>query len=143
MSRHPGCPFEPKSTSHVRPGDFWAIPTRRGGWYCCGQVLGISDLTQSRSLVVGLLDWCEPQPPSAETIAGAAVLHYGHAHVKTVRETGGMLIGNATPPAISGIADPNLSTWGYKFIESLAHKHFGRHFPDSSTPAIERPAGID
>lgn len=142
MKRHPGYPFEPKSITYVRPGDFWAIPTRRGGWYCCGQVLEISDLTKSRSLIIGLLDWCEPDPPTAEAIAGAAVLSCGHAHVKTVRETGGMLLGHADPPTVAGIADPNLSTWGFKLIEGLAHDHFGRHFPESPVLATERPAGI-
>ncbi|MBB2948986.1 hypothetical protein FB565_008772 [Actinoplanes lutulentus] len=53
-----------------------------------------------------------------------------------------MLLGHASPPIVPGIADPNLATWGYKFIESLAHEHFGRHFPESSEPATERPAGI-
>ncbi|MCY1141033.1 hypothetical protein OWR29_23800 [Actinoplanes sp. Pm04-4] len=142
MPRHPGYPFEPKSMAHIRPGDFWGIPTRRGGWCCCGQVLGFYEWTTPRSLVVGLLDWCEPQPPTAEAISGAAVLRSGNAHFKTVRKTGGMLLGSAEPPAVAGIDDPNLVTWGYKVIEGLAHEHFGRHFPESPVPAIERPAGF-
>src|SRR3954465_2814050 len=142
MSRHPGYPFEPRSTAFVRPGDFWATPTRRGGWYCSGQILAISDLTTSRSVIVGLLDWCEADPPTAQSIANAVVLDYGHAHVKTVGETGGMLLGHGEPPVVACLADPNLPTWGYRFIEALAHRYFGRHFPEFPTPAIERPAGI-
>lgn len=142
MSRHPGYPFDPKSTAHVRPGDFWAIATRRGGWYCCGLVLAISNLTATRSLVVALLDWCEPDLPTANSIAKSAVLDFGVAHVKTVRETGGMLLGRGDPPTIAGIDNPNLTVWGYRYIEGLAHHHFGRHFPLDPCPAVERPAGI-
>jgi hypothetical protein len=142
VKRRPPYPFEPKSTAYVRPGDFWAIPTRRGGWYCCGQILAIPDPADSRSVVVGLLDWCEPHPPAAEAIAGAEVLRHGLAHIKTVRETGGTLLGNAEPPVVDGLADPNLGSWGYQFIEELAHDYFGRHFPERPVPALERPAGI-
>ena len=52
MARHPGFPFEPKSTAYVSPGDFWAIPTRRGGWYCCGRVLAI-DVIGPWAVVLG------------------------------------------------------------------------------------------
>jgi hypothetical protein len=55
--------------------------------------------------VVGLLDWCEPDPPTAESIANSAVLRYGNAHVKTVGETGGMLLGHGEPPVVAGLAD--------------------------------------
>jgi len=142
MRRHPGYPFDPRSTAHVRPGDFWAITTRRGHWYCCGQVLAISDLTTMRSLVVALLDWCEPDLPTASSVANVAVVDFGVAHVKTVRETGGMLLGRGDPPTVAGIGSPNLPVWGYRHIEGLAHRHFGRHFPDSVGPAVERPPGI-
>lgn len=145
MARHPGFPFEPKSTTFVRPGDFWAIPTRRGGWYCCGQILAISDLTTSRSLVVGLLNWCEPHPPTEAAINGVRVLDYGIAHVKTVRETGGVLLGHCplAPEELARlVGDSNWrdrGVWGYRHIAALAHKYFGRHFPDNPPVAIERP----
>lgn len=142
MSRHPGYPFEPRSTAHVRSGDFWAIATRRGGWYCCGLVLATSHLTKSRTLVVALLDWCESDLPTADSIADAAVLDFGIAHVKTVRETGGVLLGHGDPRTVTGIDNLNLAAWGYKHIETLAHHHFGRHFPEEPYPAIERPTSI-
>src|SRR5262249_13355082 len=148
MSRHPGFPFEPKSTAFVRPGDFWAIPTRRGGWYCCGRVLATSDLTATRSIVAALLSWCEPQPPTTDTIAGARVIEYGIAHVKTVRESGGMLLGHR-PLDADGLDQllndrdmRNVNVWGYLSIEYLAHEHFGRHFPEDPPIAIERPTSL-
>jgi hypothetical protein len=143
MGRHPGYPFDPRSTAHIRPGDFWAIPTRRGGWYCCGQVLGFPAYGDTRTIIVGLLDWCEPDLPTADSIAGVRVLDYGDAHVKTVRETGGMLLGHGTPPVVPGLDNPNLSVWGYQVIEEVAHEHFGRHFPEEPHPAIDRPTGFN
>ncbi|MEV4515647.1 hypothetical protein AB0K00_42685 [Dactylosporangium sp. NPDC049525] len=141
MSRHPGYPFEPKSTAYVKPGDFWAIPTRSGDRYCCGQVLSISThLTASRFLIVGLLDWCQMQLPTGDSITGAAVLDFGVAHVKTVRETGGHLLGHGAVPVVAGTDDPNLTTWGYMFIERLAHRHFGRHFLQEPGHTAKQPA---
>ena len=151
MSRHPGFPFEPRSTAYVSPGDFWAIPTRRGAWYCCGRVLAINvaEVAASRSLIVGLLDWCEPEPPTAGTIGGRAVLAYGIAHIKTVRETGGALLGHRPLDADGGLDGllrgrgvHDSPVWGYKTIEGLAHEYFGRHFPDQLARAAVLPAPL-
>jgi hypothetical protein len=53
-----------------------------------------------------------------------------------------MLLGNGEPPVVAGLADPNLSTWGCRFIEDLGLHDFGCHFPEFPAPATERPAGI-
>ena len=148
MARHPGFPFAPRSTAYVRPGDFWAIPTRRGGWYCCGLVLAneVLDVSPRRSLIVGLIDWCGPEPPTSENIAGCSVLEYGIAHVKTIRETGGVLLGHRQLETDAGLdallgrrSLYDCSVWGYRFIEGVAHEHFGRHFPEQPPYASERP----
>ncbi|GEL98049.1 hypothetical protein [Cellulomonas terrae] len=106
----------------------------------------------NRSIAVALLDWCEPQPPTAASIAGAGVLDWGHAHVKTVRESGGALVGHRPLELDGGLAgliggddlDPMVgSTWGYLFIEDLAHARFGRHFPEEPLVALERPPVLD
>ncbi len=75
----------------------------------------------------------------------------GHAHVKTVRESGGALVGHR-PLKLDGglaglIASGDLetmcgSTWGYLYIEELAHAQFGRHFAEDPRVALERPAGF-
>lgn len=151
MARHPGYPFEPKSTAYVRPGDFWAIPTRRGGWYCCGRVLAVDvqEVATSRSLIVGLLDWCEPDPPTSDRIVGCIVLDYGVVHIKTVRETGGVLLGHRPLDADGGLevllgghAVNDCPVWGYKSIEGVAHDRFGRHFPEQPAGATMRPAPL-
>lgn len=146
----PAYPFEPRSTAHVRTGDFWAIPTRRGGWFCCGRVLATGTLTAAptRSLIVGLLDWCEPAVPTAELIAGRAVLAFGNAHIKTIGKTGGPLLGHRAleDDGLEAIVDPDalehVPVWGYASIEELAHQFFGRHFPLEPDPATERPAHL-
>jgi hypothetical protein len=97
---------------------------------------------------VGLLSWCEPHLPTAATIAGAAVLDYGVAHVKTVRETGGMLLG-PRPLDADGLDQilndrdwSRMAGWGYQSIADKAHEHFGRHFPEDPSVAIERPTPL-
>ena len=100
VPKHPGYPFVPKTTSHIRAGGFWAIPLRRGGWYACGQVLYVEGRV---NLVVGLLDWCEPVRPTAEGIADSPVLDWNGAHVKTIELTGGPLLGHS-PLAGGGVS---------------------------------------
>ena len=136
MPKHPGYPFVPKTTTHVLAGDFWAISLRRGGWYACGQVLYVPE--GRVTLVVGLLDWCEPVPPTADAIAGAPVLDWNGAHVKTIELTGGPLLGHSLLDGGGGWA-LGYGAWGFLEIENRAHAHFGRHFPDAPSPAVERP----
>ena len=142
-------PLTPRSTAKIESGDFWSVPLRRGGWFGCGRVLQLLD---SRVLlVVGLLDWCESQPPSAESIAGAPVLAVGSVNIKAIELTGGALLGHrdlgldgglprllvSMPGALS---DPPV--WGYLSIEDKAHDAFGRHFPENPNPATERPSAL-
>ena len=142
-------PLTPRSTAKIEPGDFWAVPLRRGGWFASGRVLQLLD---SRVLlVVGLLDWCEPLPPTAETIAGASVLAAGAAHIKTIELTGGALLGHrdlaqdgGLPRLVAALPEvlDDPPVWGYLSIEDKAHDAFGRHFPDQPSPATERPSAL-
>ncbi len=101
MPKHPGYPFVPKSKTYLRPGDFWAIPLRDGR-FACGRVLGLEyepppfpgSTLGSRSFVAGLMNWCADLPPTADSIAGAQLLAQGAAHIRTVVETGGAVLGN-------------------------------------------------
>jgi hypothetical protein len=43
--------------------------------------------------VAGLMDWVGESPPTAERIAGSRLLEQGHAHVKTIREHGRLILG--------------------------------------------------
>ena len=103
-------------------------------------------------LTVGLLDWCEPVPPTSESIAGTAVLDVGSAHVKTIAMTGGGLVGHRSldeDGGLSGLLGPDdpgtlegEAVWGYLSIEDKAHNAFGRHFAEQPTPATVRPSGL-
>jgi hypothetical protein len=43
VQKRPDYPSEPKSTAHVRAGEFWGIPLRLDGWYACDRVLTVWD----------------------------------------------------------------------------------------------------
>ncbi len=48
----------------------------------------------SKTFFAGLMDWVRPEPPTAETIAGAVLLEQGRAHVKTIRRNGQFVLGH-------------------------------------------------
>jgi hypothetical protein len=81
-------------------------------------------------------------------IAGARVLEYGVAHVKTVRETGGVLLGHR-PLEADGLDQllhdrdwSRVGVWGYRSIADKAHDHFGRHFAEDPPVAFEQPTPL-
>lgn len=143
-------PLVPKTTTGIEPGDFWAIPLRRGGWFACGRVLWLGP--GRVTLTVGLLDWCEPGEPTAASIADSPILTYGQVHLKCVLLTGGALLGHhpldgdtgwtdlqQRPDFRRGMGEP---IWGYLEIESRTHRCFGRHFPVLPERATERPVPL-
>jgi hypothetical protein len=149
VGRHPGYPFLPKTATYVRPGDFWAIPLCRGGWYACGRVLDTELRISNRLVTVGLLDWCESEKPTSDTIAGAKVLEYGIEHVRFIAAHGGIL-GHRPLDLDGGVAHllggrpltgDAVNVWADS-ISGYAHARFGRHFPESPAKATERPTGI-
>lgn len=149
MARHPGFPFAPRTVAYVRAGDFWGIPLRRGGWYCCGRVLCTDPGVNSRQLTVGLLDWCEPEQPTSEAIAGAKVLRHGIEHVRVIAAHGGLL--GHRPLELDGgltrlledlpVDGFDVSVWADS-ISDYVHALFGRHFPERPAKATKRPTGI-
>ncbi|MFD7917200.1 hypothetical protein ACFV30_42120 [Streptomyces sp. NPDC059752] len=48
---------------------------------------------QRTMFLAGLIDWFGTEPPRAVDIAGAALLEAGSAHIKTIQETGGVILG--------------------------------------------------
>jgi hypothetical protein len=150
VPKHPGYPFFPKSTTHVRAGDYWAIPLRRGGWFSCGRVLC---LLPSRTFVImGLMDWCEPTVPTGGGLHGRKVLNFGAGHVKlSIAETGQPILGNLeledddywrAVGAAWTANDVGSVTLGGDGLEGHAHSHFGRHFSEHPSPATERPTPL-
>lgn len=122
-------PIKPKSTSKMEQGQFWPVPIG-GGRFSCGVVLALvatnSGKKDSRTFLAGLLDWVGDMPPSAEKLDECAVLDKGFAHIKTITETGGELLGkleiNLGFPEVVSETD-SINTWGYNSIAKKAAKH--------------------
>jgi hypothetical protein len=149
VPKHPDYPFIPQSTTHVRAGDFWAIPLRRGGWYACGRVLCL--LPRRTFVIMGLMDWCEPRVPTGEGLHGRKVLHFGAGQVRSIAEAGRPILGNLEledddywqAVGTAWLANEVGSvTLGGDGLEGQAHAHFGRHFPEHPYPATERPVPL-
>jgi len=88
-------PFEPKSTSMLRPGQFWAVPISNEK-FACGRVLQLNAAeipTKSRMFFGGLHDWLGTALPTSDDIAGAGFVDYGVMHIKAIRTTGGAILG--------------------------------------------------
>ena len=49
--------------------------------------------TDRRHFVAGLVDWLGTEPPTAESIAGRAVLPQAKAHIDAIAKTGGAVLG--------------------------------------------------
>lgn len=143
-------PFTPKSNAAVERGDYWVVPTRRGGWYGCGLVLWNGRSSGSRVMIcVGLADWCGPVAPTAEEVARFGIVDLGLAHVKTIADTGSQLIGASRfvrGPTEDELAERagslELPSWSRDYIELRLHSVFGRHFPDAPGVAAESPPGL-
>lgn len=119
----PAYPFTPKSTAYLRPGQFWAIPLQNGE-FACGRVLGLKSDSR-RLFVAGLLDWSSNVPPDAFSIAGRKVIEQGQAHIKTITETGGTVLGWRSLESDGLRNEDPEHVWGYKVIQLLAEQHVG------------------
>jgi hypothetical protein len=97
----PPYPFEPRSNAYLLPGQFWAVPLSNGR-FACGRVLassrGSNDewvLRPSRVMFfAALMDWIGDREPQGDDLAGSHVVAQGVAHIKTIQETGGMVLGH-------------------------------------------------
>lgn len=88
-------PFLPKSTAHLKPGQFWAVPLSSGG-FACGRVLqvGTSGMApKSRVFFGGLHAWRGTNLPEGADIAGVPFLGFGTMHIKAITTTGGEVLG--------------------------------------------------
>jgi hypothetical protein len=122
-------PFEPKSTTHLEPGQFWAIPLSNGS-YACGVVLAkliSSGKIESRSFLAALIDWNGKDKPSSEDIKNKEIIKKGSAHIKAIQLTGGEIVGKAEfnnlPESPKEYTD-DIVTMGYGVLEKVAEKCF-------------------
>jgi hypothetical protein len=104
--------------------------------------------------LAGLLDWHGNELPTDESIARSKCLEQGQAHIKTILETGGSILGyrpleldgiqpwffrgaechinsyvqrGLTPTRPQRFSDdtlPVLSTWGFRVIQIIAETRF-------------------
>ena len=120
-------PFAPKSTRLLERGQFWAIPLD-GERYGAGCVLGsrtVGGKPSTRMFIAGVVQWCGFQPPTPEELHGLSVVKFGYAHIKTITESGGKILGKAklqlsgTP--ISSESD-SITTWGYGVPRIIAQR---------------------
>jgi hypothetical protein len=114
----PAYPFVPKTTAHLLPGQLWSIPISDGR-FGCGRVLRIdADRAYgARILFVGaVLDWIGDEPPTPEAIAGRPALGIGVAHVRTIAENGGEIVGER-PLELDPIEIPERpdTHWGQRY----------------------------
>jgi len=120
--------LKPKSTDSIDQGQYWAVPLENGG-FGCGVVLAkVSNQgkTDTRLFLAGLLNWFGDSQPTLNQIQRAPVIETGVAHIKSITETGGEIIGSgyevlSTPKEVENT--DSISTWGYNFISKLAGKH--------------------
>lgn len=150
-------PFVPKTTRQVRPGDYWDIPLDSGG-YACGRVMQLdfdNGRLNSKSLLVGLVNWSGDSIPTEREIAGRRILRQGATHIRTIGEVGGMIRGrralekDGLAPWVFRDAEyaqwiqcgvfplreynevydsdlPVFEGWGYLFIKEIAEHLFGK-----------------
>jgi hypothetical protein len=156
MPPKPTYPFVPRSTAVLVSGQFWAIPLSDGS-FGCGRVIELKppgSVGARVSFLAAVLDWHGEVPPTSEAIAGAKCLDQGQAHLKTITETGGCILGHRPleqdhiepwefrgagfhvnsfvhkgmqplrPQQPADKCLPVLSTWGYHVPVVIAEAHF-------------------
>ena len=137
-------PLVPKTSAHLRPGQFWSIPMADGR-FGCGRVLRVDHdrPTGGRTrFIAAILDWVGDSPPSSESIAGSPVLGVGNAHVRIIAFGGGAILGER-PLAADGIEPPATvdSYWGDGFGVMRVERRFiaGDPQPTSDFREVSSP----
>lgn len=118
-------PLIPRTTAHLRPGQFWSIPMSDGR-FGCGRVLRVELDRPSRTRFIGaILDWVGDVPPSSDAIAGSAVLTVGNAHVRLISFAGGAILGER-PLASDQLEPPATvsSYWGDGYAFARVERRF-------------------
>ena len=95
----PPFPFQPKSTTHLARGQFWALPLDDGrfGAACVVGEHWKDGRRHTRSFIAGVMAWHGRQPPTAADLKGCAIAAHGFAHIKTIVASGGQILGQAQP----------------------------------------------
>ena len=81
-------PFRPKSTAHLKPGQFWAFKVD-GDRFVAGVVIALRrkhGAIDRRSFLAGLLDWSGDAMSDARELDSRPVRERGFAHIKAITE---------------------------------------------------------
>ena len=131
--------FEPKSTTRLLRGQYWAIPLP-DGTFGAGCVVGhyVADGKRStRTFIAGVVGWNGPLPPRTPDLAGCGVLDHGFAHIRVITRSGGRILGSAdiSLEALPTEAESaSISTWGYGVPAILAAKYAAEAANNSFKP---------
>ena len=122
-------PFRPKSTAHLKAGQYWSFRLRDGG-FVCGVVIALrrkDGAIDRRMFLAGLLDWVGSAPPTAHGIQGSRLKERGFAHIKTITENGGDIVGEVIPswgyPSEIEPTD-SIPTWGFGVVRVYGEKYY-------------------
>ncbi len=127
-------PFEPRSTAHLRQGQFWCFELSNGQ-YVAGVVVAraISNGKANRRIfLAGLLDWHGKKPACPSELENSTVIGSGFAHIATIQNNGNSVIGELErhweiPSEMEyfGLTADGPTLWGTAFIRALAEDRFG------------------
>src|SRR4029079_6733596 len=120
-------PLVPKTTTHLRSGQFWSIRLSDGR-FGCGRVLRVETghATGARTRFIGaILDWVGDAAATSEAIAGSPVLAEGNAHVRLISFGGGAILGER-PLSADAIEPPATvhNWWGDCYRVMRAERRF-------------------
>src|SRR5690606_11956695 len=90
-------PFAPRSTRSLKRGQFWALPLgeARFGAACVVGAHMNHGIASQRIFIAGVLQWIGSAPPTAGELAGRSIAEFAFAHIKTITESGGFILGEA------------------------------------------------
>jgi len=128
-------PFEPRSTSHLKQGQYWCFKLCDGR-YAAGVILAkVSNKgTPDRRLVwAGLLDWTGSAPATPPELISPRVIDRGAIHVRCIQMHGQYVLGEIPrgfddlPSEIpwSRAATPGWPVWGLSVIRYRAERLWG------------------
>jgi len=117
-------PFVPKSSRDLQLGDFWAVSLNDGRFGCAVVTdLKSSGVASRKNLIVGLVDWIGPVPPTKAEAAGE-IFAQGLTRIEAITATGSSILGNVPLPK-GFVFAPNFrdysvgtvhSVWGWKTL---------------------------
>lgn len=126
----PEFPFVPKSSQRLVRGQFWSIPLADGR-FGAGCVVGqrIADgIPSTRLFLAGVVRWIGASAPKASDLNDCDLLDVGFAHIKTIINSGGCILGAANlrlddyVPRVDASA---IKTYGYGVPKLVIERHFG------------------